>query len=260
MIIIIVFLIAFLASVIGSIAGIGGGVIIKPIFDALQLFPPNQIAIYSSVTVFAMASSSLVQSILKRVKIDYILGLKIFVGATIGGFIGSNLLSILSNVIGESSYVTAIQSATLIFFLLLSIMMVRFKDSLNIAYFNKSIFPVFVGMLLGTIASFLSIGGGPINVAFISVLLGFGIKQSVLYSILAIFFSQASNLTLAIFDGGFSGIDPTTLIFAVFGGISGGLIGTKIGTKISDASVKAIFYISLVGIILLNVYVIFISI
>ncbi len=260
MIIIIVFLIALIASIIGAVAGIGGGVIIKPLFDALQLFPPSQIAIYSSVTVFAMASSSLIQSILKKIKIDYVLGLKIFIGATLGGFIGSSLLNNLSAIIDEPSYITAIQAATLILFLVLSIVLVNFKDSLNIAYFNKHVFPIFVGGLLGTIASFLSIGGGPINVAFITVLLGFEIKEAVLYSILTIFFSQASNLTLSALNDGFSGINPIVLLFAAFGGVSGGLIGTRMGNKISENSVRKIFYISLMGIILINIYVIFESI
>ncbi len=259
MTIIIVFLIAFFASIIGAMAGIGGGVIIKPLFDALHLFPPEQIGIYSSVTVFAMAVASLLQTLFKKVKIDFLLGLKIFVGATIGGFIGSSLLGLLSSIITNASYVTAIQSTTLIIFLILSICLVKYRENLNIAVFNKSILPVFIGVLLGSIASFLSIGGGPINVAFIAVLLGFEIKEAVLYSILTIFFSQASNLTLAVINGNFSGIDPFILTLAVIGGVSGGLIGTKIGSKMNHKTLKMVYYFSVIGVILVNVYVIIIS-
>ncbi len=255
-----VFLIAFGASTVGAMAGIGGGVIIKPLLDALNLFPAEQIGLYSSATVFAMAVASLVQNLLKKVEIDFKLGFKIFIGATLGGFIGSSLLGLLGSNIGNTDTVTVIQAITLIIFLVISILLIKFKDNLNIAYFDKSILPIFIGISLGSIASFLSIGGGPINVAFIAVLLGFELKKAVLYSILTIFFSQATNLTLAAFNGDFTGIDHIVLLFMMVGGVIGGLLGTKLSSKVHTNTLRRVFYMSLVGIILLEVYVISINI
>ncbi len=258
--IIIVVLVALLASTIGALVGIGGGVIIKPALDALQLFPASEIAIYSSATVFAMAITSLIRNLMKKKEIDIALGVKIFVGATIGGFLGSPLLALVESNVSSVSTVTVIQSATLIFFLILSVTLVRFKDSLDIAVFRKGILPTFMGILLGTIASFLSIGGGPINVAFIVVFLGLELKEAVLYSILTICFSQATNLSMAAIDGAFAAVDPLVLLFMMPSGVVGGLIGSSIGRGIDEKALKKVYYVALGAIILLNLYVIFINI
>ncbi len=258
--IIIVFLIAFVASTVGAITGMGGGVIIKPVLDAFQLFPAEQIGIYSSATVFSMAVASLIRNIIKKVEIDYILGVKIFIGSTLGGFIGSSLLEIVKDNTNAVETVTIIQSSTLIFFLGLSALLIRFKDNLNIAYFNKNVLPVFLGLMLGTIASFLSIGGGPINVAFIAVLLGFDIKEAALYSILTIFFSQFTSLGMNAIKGGFSEISPLYLTFMAVGGVLGGLIGTKVGRKVNQDTLKIVYYITLLVVVLINIYVIYINI
>ncbi|GAA4063640.1 hypothetical protein [Amphibacillus indicireducens] len=53
------FIISLLASIIGAIAGIGGGVFIKPILDFLGDYPLATIGILSSTTVLTMSVVSL---------------------------------------------------------------------------------------------------------------------------------------------------------------------------------------------------------
>ena len=48
---IILFIISLLASVVGAICGIGGGVIIKPLVDALNIMPVSEISFLSGCTV-----------------------------------------------------------------------------------------------------------------------------------------------------------------------------------------------------------------
>ena len=54
-------LIALLATFIGSMTGMGGGIIMKPIMDALSHFDSASINILSSVTVFAMSLVSVIK-------------------------------------------------------------------------------------------------------------------------------------------------------------------------------------------------------
>ena len=58
MMILIVFLVCFLASVVGAVCGIGGGVIIKPTLDALGILDVSTISFLSGCTVLSMTSYS----------------------------------------------------------------------------------------------------------------------------------------------------------------------------------------------------------
>ncbi len=259
MIYFLIILISFSATMLGSLVGIGGGVIIKPTLDSIELFPPSQIAIYSTVTVFAMATTSLIKNLAKGVKIDIALGLKIFIGASLGGILGSSLLDSIGSYINSESNVTIIQSIILIICLLLSMTFIRFKDKLSFPALNFGILPILLGVLLGAIASFLSIGGGPINVAFLAVFIGLSLKEAVLYSILTIFFSQGVNITILASNGKFQDIDFVILTLMSSSAVLGGLIGSKIGHNINERLLRKIYYLSLLGIILLNIYVIFVN-
>ena len=56
---IVLFSITFIATAFGAISGIGGGVIIKPVMDALVDFPIATISFLSGNTVLAMTAVTL---------------------------------------------------------------------------------------------------------------------------------------------------------------------------------------------------------
>ncbi|MCH1969832.1 hypothetical protein [Romboutsia hominis] len=60
---IIYFLVGIIATTIGAISGIGGGVIIKPVLDTLGNYDISTISILSSFTVFSMSIVALLKSI-----------------------------------------------------------------------------------------------------------------------------------------------------------------------------------------------------
>ena len=51
-----------LATTVGSISGIGGGVLIKPVLDAVADMPSSQISFLSGITVLTMTIVSLLRS------------------------------------------------------------------------------------------------------------------------------------------------------------------------------------------------------
>ena len=59
---ILVLLIAFGASVVGAICGIGGGVIIKPLLDAFGIAGVAEISFLSGCTVLSMSCYSVVKA------------------------------------------------------------------------------------------------------------------------------------------------------------------------------------------------------
>lgn len=64
------FLVAVMATTIGATAGIGGGIIIKPILDFMGGYNLETIGILSSFTVFSMAIVSIIKQIRYKVKIE----------------------------------------------------------------------------------------------------------------------------------------------------------------------------------------------
>ena len=72
---IIYFLIIIIASGLGSISGMGGGIIIKPLMDSFRYHSVSDIAFYSSFSVFIMAIISTIkrfsQSKRDKMEIDF---------------------------------------------------------------------------------------------------------------------------------------------------------------------------------------------
>ncbi|MEG0398391.1 MAG: TSUP family transporter, partial [Cetobacterium sp.] len=81
-------IIVLIATTIGSIAGIGGGVIIKPAFDTLGIHNPTTISFYSSIAVFTMALISILKLLKTGVVLKKEIILPISFGSIIGGILG----------------------------------------------------------------------------------------------------------------------------------------------------------------------------
>lgn len=81
----------FIATAIGGISGIGGGVIIKPVMDALLDMPVSTISFMSGYTILAMSIVSMISSGNSDAKIDKYRSTLLAVGGTIGGIAGKTL-------------------------------------------------------------------------------------------------------------------------------------------------------------------------
>ncbi|MBQ7728782.1 MAG: sulfite exporter TauE/SafE family protein, partial [Spirochaetales bacterium] len=60
--IVLIVITVFIATIVGSISGIGGGVLIKPVLDAVTSMPASQISFLSGITVLTMTIVSLLRS------------------------------------------------------------------------------------------------------------------------------------------------------------------------------------------------------
>src|SRR5690625_3175342 len=119
---------------------------------------------------------------------------------------------------------------------------------------TKSVSYYSIGFVLGMIAAFLGIGGGPFNMAILAMFFSMGMKESALNSIFIIFFSQLSALLLTAFTPGFAPFDLSVLPFMIAGGILGGLLGSRLLRMFSDRVVERIFTIGVVGIVFMNIF------
>ena len=84
-------LISFIASVIGAICGIGGGVIIKPCMDFLSLTDTATASFMSGCTVLSMTAYSVCGNMISRKnKVNFAETTFLAIGASLGGIAGNS--------------------------------------------------------------------------------------------------------------------------------------------------------------------------
>lgn len=95
------FLIAIGATTVGSLTGMGGGVIIKPLMDVLHGFDVQTIGVLSSLTVFSMSVVSIGKQMLARTKIPFGTAIPLALGSVMGGLAGEKLLQVIVDALPE---------------------------------------------------------------------------------------------------------------------------------------------------------------
>lgn len=244
-------LIVLFATTLGACAGIGGGIIIKPFMDFFNYDDVVTISFYSASAVFAMACFSSIKRLIKNQDFNFKLIITIALTSIVGGLLGNLTFNSLLEIFNEL-YVKALQSLCLcaLMCFILSYYLLNYKSH-NI----KNIFAIAsVGLILGFISSFLSIGGGPANIAVYSWLFGFDLKISVSYSLATILFAQGAQLIQTAISPGFSAFPYETLFFIVPAAILGGILGSKIYKKIKTSQIKYILIATMSFVLCLNIY------
>ncbi len=242
-----------LATSLGAFVGLGGGVIIKPVLDFIGAEPRMQVDFLSCVAVFTMSIVSTCKQIKNKVEFKKNIVLLIAVGSIAGGFLGSRCMDVLEGFI-PSDTVRCVQAfilATLLAFV--CIYVAKDRKSFHV----KNNFAIcFVGLLLGYIASFLGIGGGPINVAVLTLFFSMNVKESAVYSVAIIFFSQLSKLVTMFASSGIEVYSHQwkTLLFILPAAILGGIIGSGLNRKSDDKIIRKIFTAVMIVLVVLNIY------
>lgn len=242
------------ASVFGALAGLGGGIIIKPVLDTLGDYDVGTIGILSAATVFSMSIVSLISSRHNHDKINVKQSLLIAIGSIVGGSIGKLLFNYLIQLINVSDIVTVIQAVMIAILMIMIYILVNHRNKMKTRQIQNAYTIIAIGFLLGLIAAFLGIGGGPFNVAILSLLFAMEAKEAALNSIFIIFFSQLSSLLYTTFTTGFASFNLSMLPFMIVGGMVGGLLGTRLSKSVSNQLVEKIFMSSIIIVIFINCF------
>lgn len=208
------------------------------------------IGVLSASTVFAMAVVSVYtrRRTLKEMRVDHAVLLAI--GSVLGGLMGKGVFNLFS----QQSWVGMAQTMSLIMIFSSVLYYVNNKSRFKQFHIDRPSMVFFIGLLLGLMASFLDIGGGPHNVAILSLLFAFDTKKAGFYSIFIIFFSQLASLISIGFSGNLSNYDLSMLGYMVVGGISGGVIGSRLAKFLTLEVVEKVFNVTIFLLILLNLY------
>ncbi|MFQ9249106.1 MAG: sulfite exporter TauE/SafE family protein [Clostridium paraputrificum] len=246
--------IAVLATTIGAMAGLGGGVIIKPILDFLGDYDVATISVLSSMTVFTMAVVSIIKQVRYKFKLEIRKTVLLGLGSILGGLIGEKLLSLIISKI-NSDVVTITQNSILAFLLIFIFYYMNNKNKFKSYRIENSFICMSIGVFMGAVSSFLSIGGGPINVCMLTIFFSMNTKEAAVNSIITIIFSQLSKLVSIFSQDGLSIlVSMEVLPLMMIGGVLGGIIGSRFNKNFSEKAIERVFNMVLILLVVLNSY------
>ena len=247
-------IVSFLSSIVGAICGIGGGVVIKPVLDMLQLGAVSTINFLSGCTVLSMSLYSVGKSMIARdSKVALSTGTPLAIGAAIGGVAGKELFGIIKGLFANGEMVGGVQAIALGLITVGTLLYTVNKAKISTRQITSKLFCVVVGLMLGIMSSFLGIGGGPINLVVLGYLFSMDSKTAAANSLYIILFSQLASL-IATLISGVPEFRPLVLILMVAGGIGGGIVGRALNKKMDNRAVDKLFIALMVVIIGICIY------
>lgn len=252
--VLIFFMVSFLSSIVGAICGIGGGVVIKPVLDLLQLGEVSTINFLSGCTVLSMSLYSVSKAMINRdSKVDTTTGTPLAIGAALGGIAGKELFSVIRGLFANGEAVGGVQAVALGIITVGTLLYTINKAKIATKRLNNKLFCVVAGLMLGIMSSFLGIGGGPINLVVLGFLFSMDSKTAAANSLYIILFSQLASL-VTTFLSGVPEFQPLALAVMIAGGVGGGIVGRALNKKMDNQAVDKLFIMLMVLIVAICVF------
>ena len=249
------FAVSFLASIVGAICGIGGGVIIKPVLDLFGWASVSTISFLSGCTVLAMSFYSVGRSMAAGEKtIDLHTGTPLAIGAALGGVVGKQLFTALRNAAPDPDMVGGVQAVCLALITLMTLVYTLKKARIKTKTIDSTALCLVIGLVLGIMSSFLGIGGGPINLVLLFYFFSMDTKTAAANSLYIILFSQITSLLATLVTHTVPDFTLHTLALMVLGGIGGGMAGRRINKHLDERAVDKLFAALMAVIIAISVY------
>ena len=149
--VIVFFAVSILSSIAGSICGIGGGVIIKPVLDATGIMSVSAISFLSGCTVLAMSVVSVYKNVRsKAAKLDLRIATGLAVGAAVGGVLGKTMFQSLKAAVGNEAVVGMTQALVLIAVTLGTLIYTVYKQRIRTKTYTQIWLCVVIGILLSS--------------------------------------------------------------------------------------------------------------
>ena len=218
----------FAAGVLGSIIGLGGGLVVVPVLTFFGFSP----ALAASNSLFAAFSNAVASTIsyAKQKRIEYSLGLKL------------GLLSIPGTILGAliSDQITPSLFKILFGILLVaSSVYIYSKRKIESKVYNTSkqvmVLAVAASFFAGIISSLFGIGGGIVFVPLMVIAIGLSMRLAAPTSQLILLFASASGMIVHSLLGHPDFYQALLLAVGAFGG---GLVGSRLSVEIEEKKLK----------------------
>lgn len=249
------FVVSLFASVVGAICGIGGGVIIKPVLDMLHLETVSAISFLSGCTVLSMSTYSVGRSLLAGDRqVSLRTGTPMALGSVAGGILGKELFTLIQGFFENQNAIGAVQAVCLAIITAATLVYTLKKQSIKTHKIDSRSLSALIGFLLGTMSSFLGIGGGPINLMVLYFFFSMDTKTAAANSLYIIFFSQLASLISTLLTSSVPDFRWPVLLMMIAGGISGGMLGRNFNKKMDNRAVEKLFTGLMAIIIVISIY------
>ena len=248
------FIVTLIFSFIGSISGVGGGIILKPIFDNLFNYDVITLNLIISFSVIAMSVATFTGHLRCKSKYYFEVIIILGLGSMAGGYLGSILLTNYCSLFSRE-IVLLIQESLLLVLLLFSIIYITFYRN-SLKYDISSPYITFlIGLLLGLTCSFVSIGGGPVYVAFLIFLFSMDMKEAGANSVVLVLFSCFSQIIKLGPEFDLNIFDNRLLVYlVVVSSIIGSYLGVRINKIIKEKVLVQIYDLVVVFVICVDIF------
>lgn len=256
---IILFLIGIAGGTIGSVVGLGGGIIIVPSLlfvgsytDLLPSITP-QVVVGTSMLILIVVGLSSTLSYVKQKKVDYRAGLIFFIGSGPGAYLGA----IINNYMQSDLFYVFFGIFIIIISIILSVKkyikpsqkeygIVRTYESGTGEKFRYSYQPVIgiaIAFFVGIFSGLFGIGGGSLLVPMMLILFRFPAPVAVATSMFLVFISSIIGSIAHIRLGN---VEWLWALWLVPGAWFGGKLGAYLNKHLPDQTVIIILRVLLV--------------
>ncbi|MCE9651793.1 MAG: sulfite exporter TauE/SafE family protein [Nitrosarchaeum sp.] len=214
----------FVAGILGSMIGLGGGIIVVPVLTFFG-FSPTLAASNSLFAAFSNAIGSTV-SYSRQKRIEYSLGLKLGLLSIPGTVVGAYLSSDVTPAIFKILFGLVLISSAIYIYL-------RKKIETKEKNLTKQmfVFVVAASFFAGIISSFFGVGGGIIFVPLMVVGIGMTMKKAAPTSQFILLFASLSGIIVHSVLGHPDFIQAGLLSVGAFGG---GIVGARLSLDIKE--------------------------
>ena len=225
----------FVAGILGSMIGLGGGIVVVPVLTFLG-FPPT---VAASNSLFAAFSNSVASTISysKQKRIEYSLGLKLGLLAVPGTLLGAIISTDITPDIFKILFGFVLIASSVYIFL-----RKQLDSREKIISKQLIIFIIGASFFAGIISSFFGIGGGIVFVPLMVVGMGMSMKKAAPTSQLILLFASLSGIIVHSLLG-----HPDFLQsgFLAIGSFFGGLVGAKLSLSVKERNLKILISVVL---------------
>lgn len=225
------------ATLLGSMVGLGGGLIITPVLVLAGLPPPVAASSSLAATLSNAVTSSAVYA--KQGRIDYRQALKLGMLAIPGSVLGAVVsadadIALFSMLLG-----TALLLASIYVFIKPRLGRHTTSNSVTVLVLS-----VTASFFAGVISSFFGIGGGIIFVPILIILTGMSMMRVTATSMFAILLASIFGMAT---HGTLGNSDATLALILSAGGLIGGMLGAKLSLVVGERYLRMLAVTTLVG-------------
>ena len=233
-------IIGIVAGILGSLVGIGGGILISPALSLLGL-APSQVASTSLIAVSSTSISSTIAYARLR-KIQYSIGLKLAIFSAPGAISGALISASISPLHFRLLFVLLLLATGLYLLFRNSVLRQRKFDSEPV--WIKVLF-YFGAFVAGLVSSIFGIGGGIIFVPLLVIIIRMNMSSAVPTSQLALMSTALVGTITHIIIG-----NPEYIyaLLLSIGSFIGAQIGAKISARFNDSTLRYIFALLLMAV------------